>query len=108
VEAATGDADGDGLSLEEAVGSGVAVGSGFCRQIGTFGLIVGVGATGSGLGVGGNVGTGWGGTRGSGNRGSDAAESVSERFQSGPYGPDEAYGSGVTTAAIDGRACSVA
>ena len=63
------------------------VGSGFCRQIGMFGFGVGVrtGATvGRGDGDGGGVGSAVGGTRGSGKRGSPAAESACERFQSGP------------------------
>src|SRR5215469_8523962 len=49
-----GDADAVGDSVGPSVGgsNGVAVGSGFWRQIGTFGLIVGVGET-LGFGVGG-------------------------------------------------------
>jgi hypothetical protein len=80
---------------------GVAVGNGFWRQIGMFGLYVseGVGeATGVGVafGVGSGVGSGCGGTRGSGNRGSAAPARVSDRFQSGPYAPADCVGSGVT------------
>ncbi len=77
------------------------VGSGFWRQIGILGFGVGVAGNGGGsvaFGVGGRVGSGFGGTRGSGKRGSAAAESDCERFQSGPYGCGEASapdGSGV-------------
>ena len=69
----------------EGSSDGVKVGSGCWRQIGMFGFGVGVGTgVGRGLGVGGGVGSGLGGTRGSGKRGSAAAESDCERFQSGP------------------------
>ncbi|MBV8489680.1 MAG: hypothetical protein JO199_04045 [Candidatus Eremiobacteraeota bacterium] len=66
------------------VATGVAVGSGCWRQIGTFGLGVGVAATGGAVGWGNGVGSGRGGTRGSGKRGSGAAESASDRVQFGP------------------------
>jgi hypothetical protein len=61
---------------------GDCVGSGFCRQTGRLGFSVGVGETtgagvaGLGFGVGNGVGSGWGGTRGSGKRGSPPAESA--------------------------------
>jgi hypothetical protein len=91
------------------------VGNGRWRQIGTFGLSVGV-ATGTGVGRGGNgfgvgrgVGSGSGGTRGSGNRGSPAVDSAWARFQSGPYGRGVASGAGVTACGItDCKVCSVA
>lgn len=53
--------------------------------MGTLGFGVAVGVdVGRGLGVGGKVGSGCGGTLGSGKRGSPAAESACDRFQSGP------------------------
>lgn len=82
---------------------GLAVGSGWARrQIGMFKFGVGVAegkADGRGLclGGGGMVGGGTGGTRGSGNLGSSAADMTSVRFQSGPYGPEfVSRGAGVT------------
>ena len=69
----------------EGCSDGAKVGSGFWRQIGMSGFGVGVGTgVGRGFGVGASVGSGLGGTRGSGKRGSPAAESACERFQSGP------------------------
>ena len=86
------------------MGTGVAVGNGCCRQIGMFGFGVGVAGTGFGVGVGfgvgGTVGSGWGGMRGSGKCGSAAAEIVSERFQSGPNGPEDWVGNGEATIAV--------
>ena len=46
------------------------------------------------FGVGNGVGSGCGGTRGSGKRGSLAADSASERFQSGPNGPADSVAAG--------------
>jgi hypothetical protein len=69
--------------------NGVSVGNGFCRQTGRLGFSVGVGTitgagvAGLGLGVGNGVGSGWGGTRGSGKRGSPPAESAWE-WRPGP------------------------
>lgn len=92
------------------VSDGAAVGNGDWRQIGMFGFGVGVGTgVGRGLGVGGRVGSGCGGTRGSGKRGSTAAESACERFQSGPYGCWVAPGEAVAaTGTTDCSCCSVA
>jgi hypothetical protein len=87
----SGGAEDDGSADPAGSGVGDAVGKGCCLQIGTLGLGVGVAGSGVGvgLGVGGGVGSGWGGMRGSGKCGSAAAEIVSERFQSGPNGPDD-------------------
>lgn len=62
---------------------GVGLGSAVWSQIGRFGFGVHFGL-GVGLAVGSGVGSGFGGTRGSGKPGSPAAESVCDRFQSGP------------------------
>lgn len=70
------------MSLGEGETYGLMVGSGFWRQIGMLGFGVGVGggvgvSFGRGFGVdGGSVGNGWGGTRGSGKRGSPEVESA--------------------------------
>ncbi len=93
----------DALGLGSAVGGPEALGDGegerlrkgTWSQIGTLGLGVGVRFTVTGFGVGGSVGRGLGGTRGSGNPGSGAAARVCERFQSGPYGSFVAVGAGV-------------
>jgi hypothetical protein len=71
----------DGSSVGIAIGA--TVGSGCCRQTGMFGLGVGVWFTGAAVSTG-FVGSGCGGTRGSGKRGSGTAVSVIERFQSAP------------------------
>jgi hypothetical protein len=94
----------------EGCSDGANVGSGFWRQIGISGFGVGVGTgVGRGLGVGGSVGSGFGGTRGSGKRGSPAAESACERFQSGPYAWGDEFGDGDTaTGTTDCSCCSVA
>jgi hypothetical protein len=93
--AAPGEGDVEGSSTGALVGA--AVGRGFWRQIGTLGFGVGVGTgVGRGFGVGRGVGSGWGGTRGSGKRGSPAADSAWERFQSGPYAWGAPFGDGLT------------
>jgi hypothetical protein len=108
VGVAPGEVEGDGGSIGGVEGG--TVGSGCCRQIGMFGLGVGVGfGVGLGFGGGARVGSGCGGTRGSGKRGSLAAESACERFQSGPYGCAEAFGEALTEIGpTDCNVCSVA
>lgn len=103
-----------GLGDAEAVAgaAGVAVGSGRWRQMGMFGFGVGVAGTygvGVSFGVGNGVGNGCGGTRGSGKRGSLAADSASERFQSGPNGPADSVAAGDAAVAVtDCSPCPVA
>lgn len=80
-------ADGKGLAPDAAGGpDGVALGSVVWSQIGMFELRVRVGCGEGVLAETGTwVGSGTGGTRGSGNRGSAAAERVCEFFQSEAY-----------------------